>query len=1350
MVDKSLTLGTLFTANAAQFVKTVDLMKKKVGELNRTFTSVGAKGSKGMDGAAKSVNKLGAAMDKASNQTAKYKNQLGFVAQAFERLKYAAVLVAQFAAAAAALRAVTTGLREGVKEIVDYDQGLKNLQAITNATDAEVRSMGETIKDVARTTKFSTAEVAGGMTLLGQAGFTATESIQAMEANANLATGTLSSMQTTVDLMTTTIRAFGFSAVESGKASDILANAVNRSKLTIDKLRIAFNFIGAAAHQAGLTLEETAASAMTLANHGLRASTIGTGLRQVLSRLLSPTGKLREEFEANNIQLDKVNPSLVGFRTALQNLLPVLYKSADGTIDMAKAYRLFGLRGAQAAAIMTKAVASGDFDKMLEYTYETGSAARMAAKQIEGLGLKLKNLADRARLIAVALGEGGLTAAIGTFIDALKTLVTAIENFIRSDVGRIVTAWAGWTIVILSSAKALDLAYKSVLLFGKGITTLVTKMKAVIVGQLALNTALKGGKDAATGFTAAFGISLGPLLLIAAAIAGVVAAITLWIGAADRRIKKLEQEQSQLTTQVQTLGLYIKILDDLATKQAKGIDVAKEYARNIQRMKEESKAFIPVLREEVKFLALSKEQLEGVYSEKLNSAIQKQGELVKENAAQVESARIKSGLWNITVLAVTTSLTKLVDVVLKFGEVILRIVTFIPRMLGQFAQWVVKVADMTGAVSDFINGWKFGWNDAKASFKKWVLSYATESDGVVGKTEEVSQSILALAKLLDEKYQGKKTFEEIIAEIENLGVKVDKVTFDKIRVELKGITLALEKEQEEWKDNIDQLPVYFQEMYKDMDGLRKADFAKMVKSMQSELAAFEKTADQMGLKEEERASARSAIRARHLAKFAKDKEKEVKITEEAAEEELRYLEILEQGTKEMYDRRTAAIINHYLSQVQLAGGNSEKLIQLEKKLNADLIAEKKRLAIEMTDVDKQRQATTLQLEKQHVEEVIKVHTKMVESIKQELQGQYDKLKTQYAKYMDDIKDLDASQAETVRGIRQKTMTDEEKWESDRKEAHRLLSEGVVKGNVEAFKSATSLAAGLAREVQNESGDIVRSISDTSADAIRLVNKISTAHRKVLQSNAADTESQMFTLQDKIADLDAQVKQFATNIDALNRREMVIKADKTIAALGEVYTINNKFKNEWDKLEDKTITLTVKYNYVGKMGGTEGGTVEEGGGGGATSGANQTASESGVYRLGGVVKKLMAAGGKLAGYGGGDKVNAKLEPGEFVLRKEATKSIAKKYGGHVLDIANRTGSLDVVNSVGKRLGGIIGDTVKHFRSGGGVPSATMKANQNVFHLYLQPKYLTGDRQAMRIIANDFSKAIEAQANRWGRS
>ena len=353
--------GNLFaeTANRVSLANQVMAGKLKITSdgFQRVVTAPG--------GAEKATGKASKAPDKLTKTYDPLNKQIAKVHGGMNRLKAAFKVTAAYGIAATAIYAVIGAMKAGVSEIVNYDQALKNLQAITGATGAETQVMGETIQTVARTTKFSTTEVADGMVLLGQAGFDAGESINAMQATADLATGTLSNMQVVTDLLTTTIRAFNLDTVESSRVADVMANAINKSKLTVDKLRIAFNYIAATASQAGMSLEETAATMMNLANNGLRASTIGTGLRRVLSALIAPNTKVREAFEAHGIALDKLNPATVGWTGAIENLTKVLYNSEPGTVDISKAFELFGLRGAQTAAIIVKSYLAGDYQSAL-------------------------------------------------------------------------------------------------------------------------------------------------------------------------------------------------------------------------------------------------------------------------------------------------------------------------------------------------------------------------------------------------------------------------------------------------------------------------------------------------------------------------------------------------------------------------------------------------------------------------------------------------------------------------------------------------------------------------------------------------------------------------------------------------------------------------------------------------------------------------------------------------------------------------------------------------------------------------------------------------------------------------
>jgi len=345
-----------------------------------------------------------------------------------DQIKNAARVTLAYGLVGSAIGSVAMAAKAGVGNIVEFDQALHNLQAITEATNDETSVMGNRIKQIASDTKYTAQQVSDGMTLLGQAGLDAAQATAVIGPAATLATGTLSKMEETVDLLSTTLVAFKMDAAEAGRVTDVMAAAVNKSKLTIEQLRTVFNYVGSSAHMIGMSIEELAASTMVLANTGLRASTIGTGLRQVLAKLLSPSEKLRESFEAHSISLDAVNPKVVGFQQAMKNMIPILWDVKKNTVDMSKAYELFELRGAQAAAVLVESFAGGRFKQAFEDTLEIGSAAEMAAKQSEGLGVMWDNLVAKAGVLAIALGDLGVVGAMKGVISVAGLLTDVMTD----------------------------------------------------------------------------------------------------------------------------------------------------------------------------------------------------------------------------------------------------------------------------------------------------------------------------------------------------------------------------------------------------------------------------------------------------------------------------------------------------------------------------------------------------------------------------------------------------------------------------------------------------------------------------------------------------------------------------------------------------------------------------------------------------------------------------------------------------------------------------------------------------------------------------------------------------------
>lgn len=1357
MADRSLTLGTLFTSDIRGFMAGVTAMETRLRKMQAAFAKTGKGIQKSFTGPTKSVNALGSAMKKTTSQVTAYNKQISKTAGAMNRIVAAAKVTASYGIAATAIFAVTSALKAGLVEIINYDQALKNLQAITKATNAEVVGMGSAIKKTASETKFSVTEVADAMVLLGQAGFSATESMQSIDAVSRLATGTLSDMKVTSDLLTTTIRAFGLSTVESARVADVMSNAINRSKLTLDKLKIAFNFVGAAAAQTGLSLEETAASMMLLANHGLRASTIGTGLRQVLSRLLAPNRRLREEFEAQGIELSKVNPAMVGFEQSMRNILPVVYDTERGMVDMAKAYQLFGLRGAQALAVLAKGFAEGTWDDMLDFTLEVGSSARMAAKQMEGLGVKLKNLADLAKIVAVEFGEAGLTGVLKGFVDAMRNLAKIIAAFIASDIGGMLAGMAAWSLAMYGTIKALQLLGVAVVILSKKMQVLALSFFSTMGTAFRLNRALGAGGLVAgiKALNAALGASIGVIGGWAIVIAAVMVLIRHLITATQRRIEQLQKEQSETQSNVQVLESYGKTFDRLIKRKQRDIDVSKDHSVLVRRLSQDYTGLKDSLDKSSDSLEENKRLIEEAYTAELQKNIQQSAELIREYADAVTEANFWSGLWNATL--------DLVIGYLKWYYGLLRdLANFFSNEFAESLREAAQLLDALGLsfLADWARTAADAVKDLGTKIVDFFVGYGEGSEGAVEATKQQREQFVKMAQDIDNLSGGKKTLEGIVKEIEKLsGIEVDPKSLRQIELALKKATTETEEWRETMEDSLEDLPHMFREMYENMEGHQKIAFTKSIESMDKEIAAFKKKANEMGLEEEDLWDGITAIRAKHLIKFTEQMAKETKVSEEAVNKQIEAFDQLAERTLEAYHQQTAIIINEYLIRQAAAAGNNKELLKIEKTFQAELAKERHKLNKSIESIDKAREKQTRKLYKQTMDKMIEMHEDMVKDLKKKLQKLYDEIKDDRDDLVKELAEIDKQYAEDIRELNEKLLSDEQKWYADRVRINDLMHQARLKGDRAYLETARDLAKGLAQTLTDENGNVVKTLEETIRISKALLEEISLDERKLVKDSIFQKEKEMEGIKTVMGELDQSLVDFGKNIDDITRKELILRTEKTVANIKEVFNITSDFKTKWDALQDKTITLTVRYKYIGKppSGGKESGSSTGEGGGtegsSGTEGSGATEERYGGYitrKIGGAIARAFSFGSKLPGYGGGDKVKALLEPGEWVIRKEAVQ----KYGSGFFNKLNKmvAGADDVGATVAKKVGGMIGPSipqpVQAFQGGGNV-GAEVLTSQPTFNITIAPKFLTGDRAAMRQIAGEVQSAIKELNIRWGR-
>ena len=240
------------------------------------------------------------------------------------------------------LQTFINALGYGVRSVVEFDDALHQLKAIAGASTGEMEKLKVVITDIASESRFTATEVTKAATVLAQAGLSTSQISKALDPITKLAVSTGSDLKTSVDVVSSVLGAFNYRAEETGQIVNIMAGALNNSKLDMEKLALGIQYSGNTAAQANLSFSELTAVISALANTGVRSgSTLGTGVTQLIADLLNPTDKLKKVLDQTGLTLADVDVRSRGF-------IAVLKTMAEAGFGTAQAFEGFELRGARA------------------------------------------------------------------------------------------------------------------------------------------------------------------------------------------------------------------------------------------------------------------------------------------------------------------------------------------------------------------------------------------------------------------------------------------------------------------------------------------------------------------------------------------------------------------------------------------------------------------------------------------------------------------------------------------------------------------------------------------------------------------------------------------------------------------------------------------------------------------------------------------------------------------------------------------------------------------------------------------------------------------------------------------
>lgn len=393
--------------------------------------------------------------------------------------------MAPVAMASAAVGAV------GVKSFMDFDATITAAGVKAGATAEEVEQMRDVAGKLGAEFPISAQDAAAGMDRLAAGGFDAQQAMGALPAIIEASVASGEDLAATSDVVTSALDIWnmrtGDVAANSTHVADVIQATANASKMGMQEFGLAMQYAGAPAATLGVSIEELGTAMGVMANNGIEASTIGTSLRSVFSRLADPPKTTAMAFDQLGISvadLQNGDGSFIG----LSGAVDLLRDKMDGLSDTQQVAIAKAIAGEDAysgllALIRTSPEAYAQVADAINNS--AGSSHAAFEKMNNTLKGSIDQLKGAAESAAISIGQA-LAPQLRGLADIGTAAATAIANMTPAQKAFLLYVGEGiigLTGLLLVSSKTLGIAATMIQVYGD--------VGKVLAGQTIRNRALQ-------------------------------------------------------------------------------------------------------------------------------------------------------------------------------------------------------------------------------------------------------------------------------------------------------------------------------------------------------------------------------------------------------------------------------------------------------------------------------------------------------------------------------------------------------------------------------------------------------------------------------------------------------------------------------------------------------------------------------------------------------------------------------------------------------------------------------------------------------------------------------------------
>ncbi|MFW6031166.1 MAG: phage tail tape measure protein, partial [Myxococcota bacterium] len=244
-------------------------------------------------------------MERATDRTGQ-QIQRGFGGALRRGAQLATAFAAGIAGATAGIAGLQAAFRNSIIAAIDFESSMTRIETLVGLSREAVQGMQGDVLELAGATAKAPTELADALFVVTSAGERGAEAMNVLEQAAKASAIGLGQTDSIARTVTASIQAYGSETLDAERATNVLVGTVREGNLEAEALAGSLGRVLGPAAQLGVEMNELGAFIATYTRLGVSAEEATTGLRGVLSKIIKPTERAKEELQAAGLSVERL------------------------------------------------------------------------------------------------------------------------------------------------------------------------------------------------------------------------------------------------------------------------------------------------------------------------------------------------------------------------------------------------------------------------------------------------------------------------------------------------------------------------------------------------------------------------------------------------------------------------------------------------------------------------------------------------------------------------------------------------------------------------------------------------------------------------------------------------------------------------------------------------------------------------------------------------------------------------------------------------------------------------------------------------------------------------------------